>query len=120
MSTVAPVGLEDKVDLLMQQMSELGRQNAALLEEVRELRRENTHLRRELDKATGRQVLDPYADSSVRADRSDSVHNTMEQDPPLTPLRHDVDIVMDSNSPEPKREPKRAKPTVEAPGCDDA
>ena len=115
-SAIPPHGmsLDTKVDLLMQQMVELGRQNAALLEEVRDLRRENVRLRQELDAATGRHSHVPYAAPAVEEQPLPvSSNDPVVGERPLTPVGLTADIIMDHDSPEPQRDPKRVRPTVD-------
>ena len=52
-------GRSNTLDQLVAQVAELGRQNAAMLEELKELRRDNVQLRQQLDRARG--VHQPYA-----------------------------------------------------------
>lgn len=118
------------MDQMMQQLLELSRQNAALVEEVRELRRENTRLRQELDAATGRRVHAPYAAGSVDSLGSSAVAGASHPvDPPVDvtpcsprglPAAGQSDVFMEHNSPEPLRVSKRAKPSGEQPEVDDA
>jgi hypothetical protein len=95
-------------------MQEMSRQNAALLEEVRDLRRENTQLRRELDAARGRQVHEPYVPGGMAAAAVSGDGR------PASPAGRVGDILMDLNSPGPERDAKRAKAEAGEDGRHDA
>jgi serine phosphatase RsbU (regulator of sigma subunit) len=113
---LSSTGLEQKVDRLIEQMAELGRQNAALIAEVQELRRENERLRRELDAAGGRRVHEPYTGASgeipaVSSVTGGGVGSVLRSTTP--PRDNDGDMMMDLNSPPPKQDLKRAKAAAE-------
>ena len=97
---------------------------AALVEEVCELRRENAQLRRELDIATGRRTHVPYAAGpTVALDALEETRATTDLRPSSPPGKQIVgqsDTFMEHNSPEPLREPKRAKPSAVQPEDNDA
>lgn len=122
-TTASPSSLEQKVDVLMQQMVELGRQNAALLAEVQELRRENERLRRERDAAVGRQVHEPYTTAAATLVGPTGVEvvfaaaapdgGAVAVRPGTPPRGAAQDMLMDSNSPPPKQDLKRAKSAAE-------
>ena len=114
----------------MQQMEDLSRQNAALLEEVRDLRRENTQLRRELDQARGRHAHEPYMGrtepngtpvaAGSRAAASPGAGDAADTVRPSSPVGRAADILMDHGSPEPVRDAKRAKAEADKAGRHDA
>ena len=97
------------MDLLVQQMAELGRQNAVLLAEVQKLQHENQRLRRELDAAAGRQVHQPYGCVTVAAGEAASSLAAAGLAAPGSPRCVDMgDHEMEANSPPPKVILKRA------------
>lgn len=55
------VGDDDRLDQVLAQLALLNKQNAAMAEDMRELRRENAALRRQLDEARGIRVHQPYS-----------------------------------------------------------
>ena len=115
--SAAAAGLEHKVDMLVQQMAELSRQNAALLDEVRELRRENERLRQGRDAAAGRQVHEPYAGGPVGPvppTPGPEAAAEFQLGSPRTPRPPTTDVIMDTHSPEGQPpESKRARPTAD-------
>ena len=98
---------DDRLDQVLAQLAMLTRQNAAMAEEMRDLRRDNSLLRRQLDEARGIRVHQPYAQprslpTTVDVDSGDVTMEAAVSEPEITdpdakrlrtlaaPGRHDV------------------------------
>ena len=95
----------DRIDQLLSQMADLHRINTTVMQELGQLRRENTELRRQLEALRGLQRHEPYA--ALGGTPSLSAHRPSS---PTGPRINVQDMESDSPAKVMDPEPKRLRP----------
>lgn len=120
-----PSSVEDQLGALLQQMEALNRQNAAMVAELGELRRENALLRRRLEEASGF-VHQPYGAGLPPSASQGPVGPSPSPPPslgaPLSPSGRPLlsDVIMSTDSPAKVADPEAKRPRQGGLHLDDA